>query len=209
MPSTEASLSYQVVPKGEKPWTWINPQPAGEDKENISLKQYPWTIQDIRGHEAEYNTNNAGFAALKRPTKLQYDDWAKEDKIRGTYYAEVEQLLKEQTGAHKVTIFDHTIRRRPPPGEEVPDTPDTRQPVSRVHVDQTPESAVKRVRRHDPEQADELLKGRVRLINVWRPFREVKDIPLAMADFRSVDTSRDLQPCDLIYSREQVGKHSW
>lgn len=46
--------------------------------------------------------------------------------------------LKRQTGGHRVFIFDHTIRRTPPEGAVVPDTPQSRQPVSRVHVDVRP-----------------------------------------------------------------------
>ena len=66
------------------------------------------------------------------------------------------------------SIFDHTIRRHPPKGTVVRDTPSTRMPVNRVHVDQTPESGRARVFRHDPDEAEDFMKGRVRLINVWR-----------------------------------------
>ena len=62
----------------------------------------------------------------------------------------------------KVAIFDHTIRRRTPGS--------ARSPVQLVHVDQTPRAAEARVRRHLPEdEVEELLKGRYKIINVWRP----------------------------------------
>lgn len=95
-------------------------------------------------------------------------------------YQEVIDMLKRYTGAHKsasfqaksqkqvlityrrVTIFDHTIRRNDFTTE---DTPSSRKPVYRAHVDQTTSSTVKRVHRHDPDTAEELLKGRVRLIS--------------------------------------------
>jgi hypothetical protein len=32
-------------------------------------------------------------------------------KIENDYYKEIEELLKQQTGAKRVFIFDHTIRR--------------------------------------------------------------------------------------------------
>lgn len=68
-----------------------------------------------------------------------------------------------------------TIRRTDPSSP--------RQPVQRVHIDQTPASAEQRVRRHvpDPAEADALLAGRYRIINVWRPLnaRPVESFPLA------------------------------
>ena len=45
--------------------------------------------------------------------------------------------------------------------------------------------APNRVREHLPDEADELLKGRVQVINLWRPIRgPVRDTPLAMLDGR-------------------------
>jgi len=131
---------------------------------------------------------------------MQYEEWANDDIIRSKYYEEVIDLLKKKTGAHTVHIFDHTVRRLPPKGVTIPDTPETRQPVSGVHVDQTRSSAFNRVRRHMPEEDYESLSsGRYRLINVWRPFHTVYDAPLAVADFNTLDTKSDLAATDLVY----------
>jgi hypothetical protein len=55
------------------------------------------------------------------------------------------------------------------------------------------------VREHLPEEADELLKGRVQVINLWRPIRgPVRDAPLAMCDGQTVAPG-DLVASDLIY----------
>ena len=51
---------------------------------------------------------------------------------------------------------------------------------------------------HLPEEADELLKGRVQIINVWRPIKPIYKDPLAVADARSVPDS-DLVGQPLIY----------
>jgi hypothetical protein len=65
----------------------------------------------------------------------------------------------------------------------------------RVHVDQTYEAGFARVRQHAPADADRLLKGRVRIINVWRPIgHPVAHYPLAVADWRSLDPEKDLVP---------------
>ena len=77
---------------------------------------------------------------------------------------------------------DYTIRRTNP------DAP--RAPVTRVHVDQTTQSALQRVDLHvpDAEEAARLKQGRVRIVNVWRPLNAgpVVSFPLAVADGSSV-----------------------
>ena len=56
-----------------------------------------------------------------------------------------------------------------------------------------------------PDEADELLRGRVQVINLWRPINHpVYDAPLAVADARSVQSS-ELVPSDLIY-QHRVGE---
>ena len=69
-----------------------------------------------------------------------------------------------------------------------------------VHVDQTTESSVARVRRHLPaEDVPKLLAGRYQIINLWRPISHpAYDWPLALCDYRSIDRT-DLVPTTLRY----------
>lgn len=70
----------------------------------------------------------------------------------------------------------------------------------RVHIDQTYDASIARVRRHLGDDADRLLKSRVRIINVWRPIgHPVAHKPLAVADWRTLDVTHDLVPVRLIY----------
>ena len=39
-------------------------------------------------------------------------DFYDEDELRRVYYLEAERLVAEATGASRVLVFDHTIRRR-------------------------------------------------------------------------------------------------
>ena len=91
------------------------------------------------------------------------------------------------------------IRRRRP--GELDDTPQKRQPVPQVHIDQTPDSAAARVRRHLPAaDVPALLARRFQIINLWRPIgRAAWDWPLALCDGRSVDAASDLVPTTLRY----------
>jgi hypothetical protein len=68
-----------------------------------------------------------------------------------------------------------------------------------------------------PDDAEQLLRGRVQVINLWRPIRgPLQDAPLGVCDAASVDFD-DLVPSDLVY-RDRVGetysvrynpKHQW
>lgn len=170
-----------------KPWAKVD----GPGKA-FQQKDFQRDVINIRGKESEYTTDNSGFAVYNFPAKekLFVDD----EVVRNEYYKEVEDVLrKTHKGIKKVYIFDHTIRRRQK------DAP--RQPVQQVHVDQTPGAAEARVRRHLPEEADELLKGRYQIINVWRPIENAAtDFPLAVIDWRST-TPSDFIPVDLMYPK--------
>ena len=75
-----------------------------------------------------------------------------------------------------------------------------------MHIDQSFRASVNRVHYHLPAEAERLLKGRVRLINVWRPIgHPVAHNPLAVADYRTLDTEHDLIPTQLIYP-DRVGE---
>lgn len=170
-----------------KPWTKV-------DGPGKSYKQddYQRNVHNIRGKENEFTTDNSGFAVYNIPAKekLFVDDAT----VRESYYPEVEEVLKKtHPSIKKIHIFDHTIRRR------TKDSP--RQPVQQVHVDQTPEAAAVRVRRHLPDEAEELLKGRYQIINVWRPIENpATDFPLAVIDWRST-SPEDFIPVDLMYPK--------
>ena len=78
----------------------------------------------------------------------------------------------------------------------------------RVHIDQTYEASIMRVKYFLPEEADRLLKSRVRLINVWRPIHHpVAHHPLGVSDWRHLDEA-DLVPVRFIYSDREGGIYS-
>ena len=83
------------------------------------------------------------------------------------------------TGASKIFIFDHTIRR-PQPGSDAKDAEKAlRGPVQRVHIDQSYKAGPQRVQHHLPDEAERLLKGRYQIINVWRPIKTIRKDPVS------------------------------
>ncbi|KAI1408298.1 hypothetical protein F5Y13DRAFT_204988 [Hypoxylon sp. FL1857] len=153
------------------------PKPTYVDKPETyerPVVSHPVHITDVRGRESEFTLDGHGFQYV--PHVAQEKDFADDEHIKAVYYPETEQLLKDVTGASKIFIFDHTIRREPADKRATTDQSKAplRGPVNRVHIDQTYSAALSRVPHHLPaEEASELLKGRVQIINVWRPIRTV------------------------------------
>jgi hypothetical protein len=177
---TRSSLFfYQPPADGSKPWNYVEQPPEGSPQRNFGAEEHEVAINDIRGREKEFDMNVNGFTTLQGYNSVE-KDFVDDEKIKENYYPEVEKLLLDNVeGAHKVFIFDHTVRRSDPNAK--------RAPVTRAHIDQTTESAIQRVHYHMGDEAEELLKGRYRLINVWRPLNgPVVASPLAYADSRSV-----------------------
>ncbi|KZL85367.1 methyltransferase [Colletotrichum incanum] len=173
---------------GSKPWAKVD-----TDVTSFSRTERRRSVANIRDAGEDFGTDVSGFAVYNSPAKEK--DFTDDTAVRSGYYAEVEALLREKLpGVKKVVIFDHTIRRR------VKDSP--RQPVQQVHVDQTPGAAEVRVRRHVPgDEAEELLKGRYQIINVWRPIgHPASDFPLAVIDWRTTEP-KDLIAVDLLYPK--------
>ncbi|POS71307.1 hypothetical protein DHEL01_v210297 [Diaporthe helianthi] len=115
------------------------------------------------------------------------------DRIPLEYFPLVESLVKQKTGASKVVVFDHTVRRREADstakydGEVKTDLKKAMQPAAMVHCDQSFVGSLRRIYKIMGAEASELLKNRAQIINVWRPLNgPVEDWPLAVMDGRSL-----------------------
>lgn len=188
----QSTLVFYAPPAdGAKPFNYVESPPEGQPQRNYNENPHDITINDLRGREKDFDMNVNGFGTIQGVHSKE-KSFTDDESIKQNYYPEVEQLLLDNVkGAHKIFIFDHTVRRSDPNAK--------RGPVNRAHIDQTTKSAIERVRYHLPEEADELLKGRYRLINVWRPLNgPVVSSPLAYADSSSVPDD-DIVPVEHRY----------
>ena len=105
-------------------------------------------------------------------------------QLKSVYYPEVEQLIKHESGAARVVIFDHTLRS----GDETErEAKLIREPVLSAHNDYTEWSGPNRVREILPDEAEALLAHRFAIIQVWRAINQpIQANPLALADAKSV-----------------------
>jgi hypothetical protein len=189
-----ADLNY-LAPALDRPRTYTFEPPSGEPRSNIVPEPHSLPIHDVRPISETVSLDREGFTLVRQNSSVK--DFYDEDEVRSVYYPEAERLIKTATGADRVFIFDHTVRKR------VQGAADRdgglRQPVARVHVDHTEKSGPQRVRDLIPDEAEQLLKGRVQIINLWRPIRgPLLDSPLAVCDARTVKPN-ELVAADLVY----------
>lgn len=192
--TVEADLNY-LAPTTERPRTYTYDPPPNVPRSTAVNSAHKVPIRDARPVATEITLDQNGFGLVTHRSAVRdfYDD----DEVKRVYYPEAENLLKKVTGASRIFVFDHITRRHVPGAEDRRDG--IRQPVSRVHVDHTAKSGPQRVRDLLADEAQELLQGRVQVINLWRPIRgPLLDAPLAVCDARSVEPD-DLVASDLVY----------
>lgn len=195
-PTTASLTFFAPPPDNTAPYNYVETPPPGHPQRNYLEVPHRVSLTDIRGDESSYTLDKDAVQTLQHiPTKTTYASFDSDAAVREIYYPEVEALLLANIpGAHKVVLFDHTIRRQK---DGAP-----RQPVTRAHVDQTPRAAAERVSLHIPDkaEAEKLLAGRYRIINVWKPLNDlpVQSAPLAFASASSVESS-DLVPIEHRY----------
>jgi hypothetical protein len=186
-----AALNF-IVPQDTKPYFQSSASTGGAPKVFFRTEAHEVTIHDMRPAADELSLERQGFALLRRPTALA--DLHDAAAVDAAYDREIEALLREATGAHRVVVFDHT--RRTDASADGLDEGGMRGPASRVHVDYTVGSGPKRARDvMGAAEVERILRGggRIVQVNVWRPMAgPVRRTPLALADARSI------RPAELI-----------
>ena len=200
-PAVQAKLGF-TQRSAETQFTYAYDPPDGQPRSNIVLDERLVWIEDARPIASELTLDVQGFAVVDHRTAVR--DFWDEAQTLALGHPEAAEIVRAATGASRVVVFDHTLRRRLAGTQDrTAGTP--RQPATRVHVDQTVRSGPQRVRDVMGEQAEALLQRRAAIINVWRPIaRPAVDWPLALADARSVRPA-DLIPSELRF-RHRTGE---
>lgn len=188
-----ADLNY-LVDDGRRPATIIPAYGRGEVRRTGHYAPTQVTIRDARPFAAGLSLDCQGFALLRQASGFSaFDD---ETAIRRHYYPETEGFVAAATGAARVVAFDHNVRVD---GGANNDSVGLRAPVRTVHNDYTEASGPQRVYDLMGEEAEDLLRRRFAIVNLWRPIgAPVETAPLALADARSI-APRDFKELDLIY----------
>jgi hypothetical protein len=142
----------------------------------------PMAVRNGRLLTGEFSLEQNGFALVEHKTAVA--NFFDIEQLESVYYREVEQLIKLESGASRVVIFDHTLRS----GDEAErEEKLIREPVMSAHNDYTEWSGPNRVREYLPDEAENLLRRRFAIIQVWRAINQpIQANPLALADAQSV-----------------------
>jgi hypothetical protein len=191
---TEGEFSY-IVPMDEKPFRLRYEPGPGEKATNASHETRYVKVHDVRPVAAEMTLDGEGFAFLKHRSAVScFDD---EAAIKAHYYPECAGLVKAATGADRVVAFDHIVRNG---GDSAAD-----QPIQRAHNDYTETSGPKRVRDLMGGEAENLLRRRVAIVNVWRPINgPIESMPLGIIGASTI-VEDDFIATDLVY-RDRRGE---
>ncbi|MPZ29837.1 MAG: methyltransferase [Rhodospirillales bacterium] len=190
----EANVPY-LADLSIKPVTYNPPIGTGVARREGNYRDFKVRIHNARPLIKDLSLDRQAFVLA--PHETQVRDFYDKDEIRRVYEPEVEALIKRQTGAAKVVVFDHTIRAADRGVER-----GHRAPVRSVHNDYTEKSGPQRVRDLlPPDEAEARLKKRFVEINVWRNIAHdpVEMSPLGFVDSESI-APRDLAICDLVYA---------
>jgi hypothetical protein len=145
----DATVNY-ILNNGEKLFTQTAGPGATDVRTGGTVDPRRVPIHNARLHAEPFALDREGFRFVRHDTKVA--DFFDEDEVRRVYYPEMEALVKAESGASRVVVFDHTL-----------------------------------VRDLLPDEADDLLRRRFAIVQVWRPIRHpVESFPLAICDARSI-----------------------
>ena len=190
-----ASLTF-TEKTGEKPYVYTYARSDGGPQTNAVYAPHAVRIENARPFAADLSLDREGIAVIRQPSAV--DDFWDEAQTLGLGHPETADLVRQVTGAARVVVFDHTLRRSDV-AADIRSQGAARPPAARAHVDQTIASGPQRVREVMGRQAEALLTRRAAIINVWRPIRRpARAWPLALGDARSF-APEDLVGTDLVF----------
>ncbi|KFY21897.1 hypothetical protein V493_07014 [Pseudogymnoascus sp. VKM F-4281 (FW-2241)] len=176
----------------EKPFCLSIPLPEGQPRSNTITCTMPnSTVGNVRGIESLFQLDKSGFEFSSLPPLPQNLDFDDHVAFEAGYLQDMANFLKKKLNAD--------ARRCSIPPLEGLNKSEVRLPGTVAHIDQTPMAALGRAKLHLGENCEKYLKGRMQLINIWRPLINIiEESPLAFCDSRTV-SSADLVAADLVY----------
>jgi hypothetical protein len=188
----QAPINY-LAEMAEKPYSYTYTPPQGTAQTNRQMTAVVMPVRDGRDVAGSLSLDREGFALVRRRSTVH--DFYSDVEVKAVYYPECERLLRDATGAPKVVVFDHIVRN----AARAKNDKMVKLPAKGAHNDYTLWSGPQRVRDFFPEKAEQLLRYRFAIINVWRPIRgPVMESPFAICDAQSIATD-DFVASDLIY----------
>ena len=113
-----SSINYMVA-MAQKPARYLCTPPPGAPELNWQLESQSVQVHDGRPRLSLLSIEKQGFTLRREETTVT--DFYDHEQVLDTYYPEVEQLVREMTGARKVLAFDSTCGTGQRPSAERPE----------------------------------------------------------------------------------------
>lgn len=158
---------------------------ADEARDRNVIERMTVSIADGRPRQGQWTLDEDGFALVPHRTSLI--DIRDPQAIQSIYRPELEQIVREVTGARRVIVAPGGVVRL---AQRSPDfgAAGTTYPARQVHSDYTRKSGPEMVRSLlGADEAPEWLAKRFAIYSLWRAFsRPPQDVPLALCEATSV-----------------------
>ncbi len=174
MTELRAPIAY-VKDIGERPRYYAN----AHEKDTIVLAPVAMPIADMRGQATSLDVE--GCILTSHASAMR--DWADQDEIARIHLAEIEELLKRETGCDHVSVSPRGILRFSEKSGKTGSS-DNSHPARFAHVDVSAATGADFRAQSQPEGR---AIARSAQYNVWRAISGApQDVPLALCDARSV-----------------------
>ena len=181
-PSVQATLAF-ATDAGDKYYYEVAAPGAAGRNMGSGTARHEVTVHNARDWHERPKLDVHGFEL--QTDRLPPIDFLDDACVKRLYYPAMADIAQRCTGAHRIHIFDHTVRHGDP---DVRRAKRLKPPARGVHNDYTHWSARKRLHDLLPIEADELLRRRFAIVQAWRPIgHPIESDPIAVADARTVD----------------------
>src|SRR5262245_10186520 len=123
----EATVNY-LLDTGETPYTYSGGPGSTEVRSGGERDPRRVVMHNGRPEAGRFVLDRDGFRFVRHDTKVV--DFLDDAAVRRVYYPEMEALIKAETGASRVVVFDHTLRTA---DDDFREQKKIREPVQRVH----------------------------------------------------------------------------
>src|SRR5262249_46740818 len=140
-PQTIQPVVNYILNDGKEIYTYSGGAGSTEVKSEGTLDPHKMVMQNARPHLGGVKLDVHGFRYVNHDTQMQ--NFMDAAEIKRVYSPEMVELIKAQSGAKRVVVFDHTLRTADDAARE---EHKIREPVRRAHNDYTEWSGPQRVR---------------------------------------------------------------
>ncbi|KAI1429100.1 hypothetical protein F5Y12DRAFT_729625 [Xylaria sp. FL1777] len=185
-------LQWSSLYEKERPFqifTDLLPESKDQRTTNLVWDERQIQVQDFRDRADQFQLDTHGFATRHLPG---FSELLDRDTITTQYLPAVKDMLHSQIqDVGTVFVYDWRIRSsRPETTEKRINFSDQTQPLlpsNYAHIDAGPVSIFQRVQNSFPSSATNIIRQRIRAVNVWKPLcNPVDEWALAVCDGTTV-----------------------